>query len=512
MLTESLKWLGEQALFIPGHPLFFTDGYFLVFLTLFLAVFYAFGRKPGSRAAIIFIFSLYFYYKNTGWQVWVILLTGLVTFLAGRFYRKKKNHKANLIWISLALLINLGMLIFFKYSGAMDPFFRLFTQSGWQLSSLVFPVGLSFYTFTNIGYLIDIKRGTIEAERSVLSYLTFATFFPVVQMGPIERYRNMADRLKMVVIPDPAAVREGTLLILNGLVKKLVIGDYLDHHLVRIILSSPERYTGMENLSAILAYSLVLYCDFSGYTDIGRGMARWFGFSPALNFNLPYKARNIGEFWRRWHISLSSWLRDYLFMPIAMKMSRWIKREFLFGIPWLKTEQFIFWIASIITFITCGIWHGTGQNFLIWGLMHGLGLAFQRTWNLETRNFRKSQKPLLRHINKRIGVLMTVLFVTSGWVIFRTATPEEALTVFRQMLFSFRGDLLPAFLGAYRFPLLVMAGGFFWHFLPDRFNLMIREWLMNLPLAVILLLAILLMALVMYFQGLGSSQPIYIQF
>jgi D-alanyl-lipoteichoic acid acyltransferase DltB (MBOAT superfamily) len=423
-----------------------------------------------------------------------------------------QKYLAKVFWISTGLTFNLGMLVFFKFSGALEPFFQRFTHSGLQLSSLVLPVGLSFYTFANIAYILDVKRGFIPAEGSLTNYLAFSTFFPVVQMGPIERYRNFTDWLKNTGLPDPMAIREGTLLIFNGLIKKMVIGDYLDHHLVRIILSSPERFTGLENLAAILGYSLVIYCDFSGYTDIGRGVARWIGFNPSFNFNQPYKARNLGEFWRRWHISLSSWLRDYLFMPIAMSMSRWMKKEYLIGLSWLKTEQFIFWTASLVTFVICGIWHGSGLNFLLWGLVHGLGLSFQKSWNLGTKTFRKNQRSLFRAVNKRSGVIITFIFVTAGWVLFRMSTPEASLSVFRQIMFSFSGNLLPVFLSAYRFPMLVVALGFLWHFLPDRFILRIKEKLMNFHFILILLLSILLIFLLMYVQGLGSSQPIYIQF
>jgi D-alanyl-lipoteichoic acid acyltransferase DltB (MBOAT superfamily) len=331
-------------------------------------------------------------------------------------------------------------------------------------------------------------------------------------MGPIERAGNIIPRLTAPVKADSNAVREGTLLIASGLIKKMVIGDYLNHHLVMNIFSAPERFTGIENLAAIFGYSMVIYCDFSGYTDIARGIARWAGFNPALNFNLPYKSRNIGEFWRRWHISLSSWLRDYLFMPVALKLSGWLKRDYLFNIPLLKTEQVIFWIASIVTFFICGIWHGTGTNFIIWGLMHGLALSVQKSWNQATRNFRKKQNPAWRKLNQRLGIILTFSFVSAGWVFFRMETPAEVLLVFNQVFLQFSAGSLPAFLVAYRLPLLMLVAAYTWHLIPDNLLARGKRWLMQSHFLTILAFSIILIIVIFYFQKLGSSQPIYIRF
>jgi D-alanyl-lipoteichoic acid acyltransferase DltB (MBOAT superfamily) len=236
------------------------------------------------------------------------------------------------------------------------------------------------------------------------------------------------------------------------------------------------------------------------------------GFRLSLNFNLPYKAKNIGEFWKRWHISLSSWLRDYLFMPIALKLSGMMKKEMLFNLPWLKSDQVIFWMASLITFTLCGLWHGAGINFLIWGLMHGVALSVQKTWSLQSKERKRRRDPKRRKIFQVMGIASTFSFVTLGWLFFRTETPEQALTVAGQIVTDFHGEAFPAFLSAYTLPLLLMIATYLWHFLPDRYGEILREkyGLLPLPLKIAIVSAVISLAWLS--QQQGSARPIYIRF
>lgn len=502
----------ESLLPVHGQPLYFTSGTFLVFLLIFL-VFHALAAGESRlRVWVILLFSLTFYLAGAGIHLWVILFTGLTTYLAARSFQPEKQTFQNRIPIAVGVAVNLGMLIFFKYT---DVFQRLMNslRTGDQLiDSLIFPMGLSFFTFTNIAYLIDVKKGIVTAERSLLHFLAFPSFFPVVQMGPIERAARFFPSLKTKPVLTREDINEGTLLIINGIIKKMVIGDTISHQLVSGILSAPERHTGLENLAALLGYSLVIYCDFSGYTDMGRGMARWMGFRLTLNFNLPYKARNIGEFWKRWHISLSAWLRDYLFMPIALKLSGMMKKETLFNLHWLKTDQVIFWISSLITFTLCGLWHGAGINFLIWGLMHGVALSVQKTWSIQTKERKRGRGPKSRKVFQVLGIASTFSFVTLGWVFFKTDTPAQAINVISQIFTDFHGAAFPAFLSAYAFPFLLMMAGYVWHFLPDRFGDLLRKKYGGFPLPVKAAVVAIVISLVWLSQQQGSARPIYIQF
>lgn len=495
-----------------GKPLLFTDGTFVIFLVLFLAVYQFTGLYSKGRTFTILFFSLLFYFINTGWFLGVIILSGIINYLLGRWLANGRKGWQKQTAIATGVFVNLAVLFSFKYSETFGQIVQLVSAGSVSLTAIIFPVGLSYYTFCNISYLVDVSRGTIPAEKSFPVYLAYISFFPTVQMGPIERAGNILPKLRESFKPDSGNIREGTLLIVNGLIKKMIIGDFLNHHLVTNIFSAPERFTGMENLAAALGYTLVIYCDFSGYTDIARGIAGWLGFSPALNFNLPYKSRNIGDFWRRWHISLSSWLRDYLFMPLALKFSKLLKSETVPGIPWLKSEHVIFWISTTVTFLACGIWHGTGINFVAWGLMHGLALSVWKTWNLETKNLRRNRKPLWRKVNQKTGVILTFIYITISWIIFRMPDIESSFSVFRQIGGSFHAEAFPRFITAYYPPLLMMAAGYTWHFLPDSAILATKQRLMNLKLPFLVILAMFLLVIIWYFQGLGSSQPIYINF
>lgn len=511
-ITSALEWFLSNALNIPGKPLFFTNGFFVVFLLLFLLTFRLAAGRKGAGMWVILLFSLWFYYKSAGIYLWVIIATGLWTYISARQVPKCRTRPGQLAWLYTAVLLNVSMLAFFKYTPFFDNASFFDALLAFNAGAILFPIGLSFYTFVNIAYLIDVKRGTLLPENYFPRFLAFVSFFPAVQMGPIERGKNLLAWLKNPVHPDATATREGTLLIVNGLIKKMIIGDYLNHYLVMTVFSAPERYTGLENLAAVLAYSMVIYCDFSGYTDIGRGIAKWMGFSPALNFNLPYRSVNIGEFWRRWHISLSAWLRDYLFLPVAMKISSRLKTEHLFGRSWLRSDLVIFWIASLITFAICGIWHGSGLNFLIWGIMHGLALSVQRSWSVAFKPLRMKRSPTIKRLNRATGISLTFAFVTAGWIVFRSRTPEESLTILSRIFLHFGADAIPGFLSAYRWPLWMLLVGYLWHFLPEKWSAFAFARLMNLHRAGAGLMIVMLMLLILWFRHLGSPPPIYIQF
>ncbi len=511
-IASAFEWLIFNALYIPGKPLFFTNGFFVVFLLMFLVTFRLASAGKGAGMWVILFFSLWFYYKSAGIYLWVIIATGFWTYITARQIPACKTRPGQLAWFYTALLLNVSMLAFFKYTPFFDQnsFFNALLT--FQAGGILFPVGLSFYTFVNIAYLIDVKKGALLPENHFPRYLAFVSFFPAVQMGPIERGKNLLSWLKNPVHPDATATREGTLLIINGLIKKMVIGDYLNHYLVMTIFSAPERYSGLENLAAVLAYSMVIYCDFSGYTDIGRGVGKWMGFSPSLNFNLPYKSVNIGEFWRRWHISLSTWLRDYLFLPVALKISSRLKKEHLFGHSWLRSDMVIFWTASLITFAICGIWHGSGLNFLIWGLMHGVALSVQRSWSAAFKPRRMKRNPSMKRLNRATGIILTFAFVAAGWIVFRSRTPEESVNILSRIIFHFGADALPGFLSAYRWPLLMLLFAYSWHFLPEKWISSAFARLMKFQWAGIGLMMIMLMLIILWFRHLGSPPPIYIQF
>ncbi len=511
-LTGFYDWVLTSVMYDPGNPLFFTGGFFMFFFLLFFLVSIPFGRTPQRRTWIILFFSLWFYYKCSGAFAGLIVAAGTMNYLVARAMGPVTANRRRALLLFAGILVNLALLLLFKYTPYYNKVAALIADGNWSIAHMAFPAGLSFYTFANLSYLIDVREGVIQPERSLPGYLAYITFFPIVQMGPIERAKNFLPQLSKPFRLSGEDVSEGFMLIMSGAFKKMVIGDYVNIHLVSQVFSMPDRHTGMENLAAILGYSLVIYCDFSGYTDMARGIARWMGFSIQLNFNFPYRSDSIGQFWRRWHISLSSWLRDYLFLPLAYRLSRLMKGEYLLHGKYLRTDIVIFNIAALVTFTVCGLWHGIGWNFLIWGLMHGMALAIQRTWSYATRNFKKKRGQGFREINRAAGVMLTFVFVSCSWVFFRMQSPGDSIMVFSQVAGNFYLQGFPAFISAYYPVLLMMALGYALHFFPDRMrqsltNKMIpSEWYWKT------LLAIAMVSLIVYFKTLGSAMPIYIQF
>jgi alginate O-acetyltransferase complex protein AlgI len=512
ILSDGFEWTLSSVQYDPSNPIFFTGPFFLVFMMLFFLSSLLFGRTPQSRTYIILLFSLWFYYKCSGAFVAVILASGTMNYLIGRALDRVADKRRMAILLFLGILGNLGMLIIFKYTPYFHRMVLLFANGEWNLEALVFPAGLSFYTFANLSYIIDVKKRLLSSEPSWLKYLAYITFFPIVQMGPIERAKNFLPQLSKPFRLSQEDVSEGFFLILSGALKKMVIGDYLNTHLVSLVFSTPERYTGMENLTAILGYSLVIYCDFSGYTDMARGFARWMGFNIQLNFNFPYRSESIGEFWRRWHISLSNWLRDYIFLPLAFRLSRLMKQDYLFSNRYLRTDIVIFNISALITFTICGLWHGLGWNFLLWGMMHGVALAIQKSWSYATRKKKREMGKRSKEVNRIAGIFITFAFVSVAWVFFRMPGPGETLAVFSQIFSNFYLKGFPAFIAAYYPVLLVMITGYSLHFLPDSLQAELKKRLIPLAWPWKAFIAMAVAGVIVYFNSLGSAMPIYIQF
>jgi alginate O-acetyltransferase complex protein AlgI len=505
-------WIASSVLHDPANPFFFTGAFFIFFFLLFFLAYLPFSQTPGSRATIILFFSLWFYYKCSGIFVLLIVASAAINYFIAMAIGAAEANSRRWWLLFTGILLNLAMLFLFKYSPWIRKFADIFISGRFTIGYFIFPAGISFFTFANLSYIIDVKKRVLLPERSFQQYLTYITFFPIVQMGPIERAKNFLPQLSQPFRLSREDAAEGFYLILSGAFKKMVIGDYINLHLVSQVFSTPERYTGIENLAAVVGYSLVIYCDFSGYTDMARGIARWMGFSIQLNFNFPYRSDNIGEFWKRWHISLSNWLRDYIFLPFAFRLSRMIKQDHLFSKSYLRTDIVIFNIAALLTFSICGLWHGLGWNFLIWGLLHGAAMATQKSWSFATRRFKKGRSRMFKKTERITGIILTFSFVSVAWVFFRMRTPEDSFTVFSQITSNFYAQGFPAFISAYYPVLLMIMAGYTLHFLPGRFYTTLREKLIPLEWQWKALIAIGMITIIVYFKTLGSAMPIYIQF
>ena len=379
---------------------------FLCFFVIVLGGFFAL-RKTSLWLHWLLLASYVFYGWWNPYYLGLILYSTALDFLVVRMMDRPNTRRRLWLWISI--INNLSLLFFFKYAGFfisnLNGLLGLNLPQPENLMPFgleyLLPVGISFYTFQSMSYTIDFYRGEIEREKSFVRFATFVSFFPQLVAGPIERARNLLPQF----LRAPKVTREdfadGLSLFVLGLFKKLALANYLALYVERVY-GAPGDFEGGALALATFAFAWQIYFDFSGYTDMARGVARMMGFRLMLNFNNPYLAVSLGDFWSRWHISLSTWFRDYLYIPLGGNR-RGVKRVYL---------------NLLATFIISGLWHGAAWTFLVWGSLHGLGLVATR--QLERSSWFRDRLP---RFVKQIGVF---LFVCFAWVFFRAESMGDA--------------------------------------------------------------------------------------
>ncbi|MHA2038646.1 MAG: MBOAT family O-acyltransferase, partial [Promethearchaeota archaeon] len=341
-------------------------------------------------------------------------------YIAGILIEKNRGP-SNKKWVMAGtLLFNLGMLFVFKYYNFVNDSLRIVLNEfnlfyNAPTLKLLLPVGISFYTFQVLSYLIDVYRGHKDAERHFGHFAVFVAFFPKLVAGPIERAKNLLPQFKEEKQFDYQGITDGLKLIGWGLFKKMVIADrvavYVDQ-----VYNDPGNYTGAPVILATVFFAFQVYCDFSGYSDIAIGSARVFGFKLMKNFDVPYSAKSISELWRRWHISLSTWLTDYIYAPISIHFRNW-------GMPAIVFSIFV-------TFLACGLWHGANWTFVIWGLLHGLMLSLDAV----TKKRRKRIKKMVpKVLYDNISVMFTFSFVCFTFIFFRANTVSDAFLIIKNI-------------------------------------------------------------------------------
>lgn len=484
--------LKSLLVYQPEDPLLFNSSFFLYFLTLFFAGYFLLRNRASARITFVSIFSLYFFYKACGWYVGLVLLAAVVDFnLSALIYKTRTVFKRKLMLI-FSLIINLGLLAYFKYTDFFIEIVNGFQTNQIKPLHLILPVGISFYTFENISYTIDIYRRSFKPVKRFGDYLFFLSFFPKLMMGPIVRAADFIPQIRKPVWLNSQDISKGFFLIATGCIKKVVISDYLSTHLVNMVFDDPLRYTGVECLFAVYGYALVIYCDFSGYSDIAIGIAKWMGIDVNINFSAPYQSKSITEFWRRWHISLSSWLRDYLYISLGGN----------------RKGKFRTYLNLFITMVIGGFWHGASWNFLLWGAAHGVLLAIEKGW---TDLFKRSTSPSNLLI-KGLKLIVTFHIVCALWVFFKAETFQQAIELFSQITSSFDFKTLPAFVLNYQPTLGILAAALFFHALPLSLNDCAIGQLSKLHWTLKAAILTLVLMLISYFNQAGQVMPIYLQF
>ena len=333
-------------------PLIFSSGLFLFLFAGFLLVYNSLRNATTARIIYVVLFSLYFYYKSSGIYFLLLIFAATSDFLIARALFRTERMSFRRLWVALSVAVNLGMLAYFKYTNFLiDISNDLFGAGFLQFRDIFLPVGISFFVFQSMSYTIDIYRWQLRPLTSWLDYLFYLSFFPQLVAGPIVRARDFIPQIRRKPIVTRAMFGMGVFLILTGLFKKAVISDYISLNFVDRIFEEPLLYTGFECLMGIYGYALQIYCDFSGYSDMAIGIALLLGFRFPKNFDAPYKSATITEFWRRWHISLSSWLRDYVYISLGGN----------------RKGRFHTYVNLMLTMLLGGLWHGAAFRFILWG-------------------------------------------------------------------------------------------------------------------------------------------------
>jgi alginate O-acetyltransferase complex protein AlgI len=478
-----------------------------VFLLVTYVVYWALRRHRLPRVVFLAIASYVFYVVGTydaateqdvpfgaiGWTalcVAIIFVGSSLDFFIGKKLGTTESPTQRKALLLVSIVYYLGVLAVFKYFNFfVDSFVSLAHVAGLQSIKaphlrLVLPFGISFFTFETMSYTIDVYRREIEPSNRYLDYLLFVAFFPHLVAGPIVRPKQMLPQLAAEPVATDEMKAEGLFLIATGLMKKIVIGDTLGQNLVNRVFEQPTMYSSLEVLVGVYAYAIKIYADFSGYTDVARGSAKLFGLELPINFDAPYTARNLQDFWHRWHISLSTWLRDYLYVPLGGNRHGTV---LTYRNLWL-------------TMVLGGLWHGASWNFVIWGALHGTMLGINRAW----------QRAGLPGVPRVVAIALTFHFVCFAWIFFRASTFEHATLVIGRIarvshFTTATPNLAPKVMAA-------LAAGFVTHFFPRGWLDRIRDTFTRLP-AVAQGVTLAFAAYALHFAAAAKAEPfIYGQF
>ncbi|WP_224491562.1 MBOAT family O-acyltransferase [Robertkochia flava] len=498
--------------FTEDFPLIFTQVNFWIFFGVIYLLFSFLYKRIRVRNVYLFLISLFFYYKTSGMFVGLLIFSTIVDYFIGKNIYKSDDPVRRKILVTLSVVINLCTLCYFKYAYFFtDSFNYLFhtqyevvnwlaqwsnsftTVNYFTVDKIILPVGISFFTFQTISYSVDIYRKKVKPLDSILDFGFYVSFFPQLVAGPIVRAENFVPQIDAPTRVTKTDFNQGSFMILKGLIKKMIFADYIAMHFLDRVFDAPDMYSGFTNIMAMIGYSLQIYGDFSGYTDIAIGLALLMGFKLPTNFNSPYKAENCGNFWKRWHISLSTWLRDYLYIPLGgnregTRASYIILGIILLGVmlafgnlwtyilipalvggavvaarvsPVVK-NQINTNINLMLTMLIGGLWHGASWKFAIWGGLNGLGIVVYKFWRKVSPWENKTG--WLVHAWK---ILVTFIFITFTRIYFRGESMEQIGMLYDQIWNNMDWAGAGTVLSAYSSVFWVMLLGYITHWLPQ---------------------------------------------
>jgi len=479
--------------FNPDKQFVFTSAAFWIFFLFVLAGYSLVYKKIRIRNVYLFLVSLFFYYKAGGLFLFILIFVTVIDYSCGFLIYKSKRGAARKFFVLLSIISNLGLLGYFKYTGfiiniinelfgtrfrvydLLSTFSNSILGTHFDISYIILPVGISFFTFQSLSYTIDVYRKKMKPVRNIIDFGFYVSFFPHLVAGPIVRASVFIPQIYQEFRLSKHEFSHALYMISKGLIKKIIISNFIALNLVDRVFDAPSIYSGFENLLAIYGYGLQIYCDFSGYTDITIGVALILGFRLPVNFNSPYKAKSITDFWKRWHISLSQWLRDYLYISLGGNRKGKIRTYF----------------NLMITMLLGGLWHGASLKFVIWGGLHGIGLVINKIWDSIFKSHLRT-----RWIGRVIGVFITFQFVSFCWIFFRASDLDSVKIMLKQIFENFSPGSYMTVLPAYSSALLLMSVAYIIHFLPEKTKESYRGLFIKIPLvaqlAVVMAVAILL--------------------
>ncbi|TVT38450.1 MBOAT family protein [Hymenobacter setariae] len=440
------RLLGQFA-YSPKSPMIFNTGFFLLLFLGFLGIYQLLRGHHRARLLYVTAFSLFFYYKSSGWYFLLLVFSTIVEYNFALWIADSSSQTKRKLLLTLSLIVNLGMLFYFKYTNFFLSGYQALTGQPVPVLHVLLPVGISFYTFQTLSYTLDVYRNQIKPLRNIWDFAFFVSFFPQLVAGPIVRASDFIPQIPKKPFLSREDMGRAVVLIAAGLFKKAIISDYISLNYVDRIFDMPTRYSGIENLLGVYGYAMQIYCDFSGYSDIAIGIALLLGYKLPPNFLSPYQSTSITEFWRRWHISLSSWLRDYLYIPLGGNRKGVVRQ----------------YINLFLTMLLGGLWHGASLTFVLWGALHGAALAVDKL-------FQKIFKPGDNWFIKLLGWFITFHFVCFCWIFFRAGTFDIATQVIHQITHNLRPDLLPQVVASFRAVFVLVALGYLLHAIPDGFT------------------------------------------
>ncbi len=487
----SIVWhnICELLTYDKNAPMIFSSGIFWLLFIFFLPIYAILKNKRWQMTAFVIAFSLYFYYKSSGLFFLLLVGTSLLDWSLSHLMIRLKSKATRKSCVAVSIITSLGILGYFKYANFFLWNWNTMVQGNFQPLDIILPVGISFYTFQSISYIVDVYKGRVAPTRTWMDYIFFLSFFPALVAGPIVRADYFLPQISENRKASTTEIYSGLWLIILGIIKKAIIADYISQY-NDLIFASPTGYSGFESFMAVIGYTMQIYCDFSGYSDMAIGIALIMGFRLNANFNFPYKSKNLTEFWHNWHISLSSWLRDYLYIPLGGN----------------RKGTFRTYLNNFLTMLIGGLWHGAAWKFMFWGAMHGVGLAVH-----------KATRPLLDRIpdtwiTRAISWATTMTCVSLLWVFFRADSWSDSWLIIKNIFTDFSFDYAAPFIEVRYTWCIMMAVIITAHSLPRKWYGTMQQTFVKSPWIFKLLLFIVVVQTVIQFMSEDVAPFIYFQF